>query len=233
MSKPVVIPNWKYQKPSKGGHRGLKKLLKYVSYRESPDHNPVDLDDRWTDCGLGDKWREVYDNCAALANQYVLAHHLVIAPDPALMALVPEDQKHELVRELTERVVDGWHAARGLPVAEYSYVLHDRDTSDYGLQNLHTHIFIAGTFENEAGERESRRVDRQQVCADRGGPEREDNLHHVARREFEVLLDRTLGPAWRIERERQLQLEAEQETAIEDDLEPTIRKTHDLEIDIS
>ena len=54
-----------------------------------------------------------------------------------------------------------------------------------------------------------------------------------ARREFEVLLDRTLGPAWRIERERQLQLEAEQETAIEDDLEPTIRKTHDLEIDIS
>ncbi|NLF75998.1 MAG: hypothetical protein GX573_09890 [Chloroflexi bacterium] len=232
MSKPVVIPNWKYQKPSKGGHRGLKKLLKYVSYRESPDHNPVEQDERWTDCGLGDSWRDVYQNCAALANQYVLAHHLVIAPDPALMALVPEGQKHELVRELTERVVDGWHAARGLPVAEYSYVLHDRDTSDYGLQNLHTHIFIAGTFENEAGERESRRVDRQQVCADRGGPEREDNLHHIARREFEQLLDRTLGPAWRIERERQLQLEAVQEATIEDDLEPTVRKTPDLELDL-
>lgn len=232
MSKPVVIPNWKYQKPSKGGHRGLKKLLKYVSYRECPDHNPVELDERWTDCGLGDKWRDVYQNCAALANQYVLAHHLVIAPDPALMALVPEDQRHELVRELTERIVDGWFEARGLPVAEYSYVLHDRDTSDYGLQNLHTHVFIAGTFENEAGERESRRVDRQQVCADRGGPEREDNLHHVARREFEQLLDRTLGPAWRIERERQLQLEAEQEAVIEDDLNLTVRKTRDWEIDL-
>ncbi len=28
MSKPSIIGNWKYQKPSKGGHRGLKKLLK-------------------------------------------------------------------------------------------------------------------------------------------------------------------------------------------------------------
>ncbi len=232
MSKPVVIPNWKYQKPSKGGYRGLKKLLKYVSYRECPDHRSLELDERWTNCGLGENWREVYDNCAVLANQYVLAHHLVIAPDPALMALVPEDQRHELVRELTERVVDGWHDGRGLPVAEYSYVLHDRDTTDYGLQNLHTHVFIAGTFENEAGERDSRRVLREQVCADRGGPEREDNLHHVARQKFELLLDRTLGPAWRIERERQLQLEAEQETTLDNDLEVSVRKTTDWEIDL-
>ena len=57
MSKPSIIPNWKYQKPSKGGYKGLKKLLKYVSYRESPDHRPVDLSDRWTDCGLGGGWR--------------------------------------------------------------------------------------------------------------------------------------------------------------------------------
>jgi hypothetical protein len=108
---------------------------------------------------------------------------------------------------------------------------HDRDTSDYGLQNLHTHVFIAGTFENEAGERESRRVDRQQVCADRGGPEREDNLHHVARQEFELLLDRTLGREWRIEREKQLQ--QEQELNLDQDSSPTVRKTPDLEIEIS
>ena len=154
MSKPVVIPNWKYQKPSKGGHRGLKKLLKYVSYRESPDHNPVDLDDRWTDCGLGDKWREVYDNCAALANQYVLAHHLVIAPDPALMALVPEGQKHELVRELTERVVDGWHAARACRWLSIPTSCTTEIPATTVSESAH-HIFIAGTFENEAGERES------------------------------------------------------------------------------
>ena len=47
MTKPTIIPNWKYQKPSKGGYRGLKKLLKYVSNRESPDHRPVEIDERW------------------------------------------------------------------------------------------------------------------------------------------------------------------------------------------
>jgi hypothetical protein len=38
MSKLGIILNWKYQKPSKGSYKGLKKLLKYGSYRESPDH---------------------------------------------------------------------------------------------------------------------------------------------------------------------------------------------------
>ena len=71
--------------------RGLKKLLKYVSHRESPDHRPVEIDERWTDCGLGKGWREVYENAGKLAGPYVLAHHLVIAPAPDLMALVPEE----------------------------------------------------------------------------------------------------------------------------------------------
>ena len=62
MSKPTIIPNWKYQKPTKGGYKGLKKLLKYVSHRESPDHRPLDADVRWTDCGLGDSWKAVYQN---------------------------------------------------------------------------------------------------------------------------------------------------------------------------
>ena len=57
MSKPTIIPNWHYQKTTKGGYRSLRKLLKYVSYRESPDHRPVDLSDRWTDCGLGQAGR--------------------------------------------------------------------------------------------------------------------------------------------------------------------------------
>lgn len=53
MSKPTIIPNWKYQKPTKGGYKGLKKLLKYVSHRESPDHRPLEPELRWVDCGLG------------------------------------------------------------------------------------------------------------------------------------------------------------------------------------
>jgi hypothetical protein len=122
MSKPSIIPNWKYQKPSKGGYKGLKKLLKYVSYRESPDHRPVDLSDRWTDCGLGSGWREVYENAGKLSGPYVLAHHLVIAPAPDLMALVPEELRQELVREVTERTIEGWFAARGLNIPEYSFV---------------------------------------------------------------------------------------------------------------
>lgn len=202
MSKPSIIPNWKYQKPSKGGHRGLKKLLKYVSYRESPDHRPVEPDIRWTDCGLGDSWQTVYANAGRFAGPYVLAHHMVISPAPDLMALVPEALRESITQEVTERTIEEWHIARGLNVPEYSYCLHDRDTDDeHGLQHLHTHVFIAGTIDNGVGERISHRVNREQVCTDRGGLDRPDNLHHIARREFEQVLDRTIGHEWRLLRE--------------------------------
>ena len=208
MTKPSIIPNWKYQKPTKSGYKGLKKLLKYVSFRENPDHHPIEMSERWTDCGFGSHWREVYENAGTLAGPYILAHHMVIAPAPDLMALVPEDLRQELVREVTERTIEEWFVARGLNIPEYSFVTHDRDTSDdYGLQNLHTHVFIAGTVENSVGERESHRVERQQVCTDRGGLNRDDNLHHIARLEFEQVLDRTIGPEWRLLRETELEQE--------------------------
>jgi hypothetical protein len=227
MSKPTIIPNWKYQKPSKGGYRGLKKLLKYVSHRESPDHRPVEIDGRWTDCGLGMGWRAVYENAGKLAGPYVLAHHLVIAPAPDLMELVPDEMKHDLVREVTERTIEAWHEARGLNTPEFSYVLHDRDTDDeYGMQMLHTHVFVAGTIENSLGERQSHRVDRQQVCTDRGGLNREDNLHHIARHEFETLLDRTIGREWRLLRDPELG----QEQNVSLDIENSSSRS--LEIDL-
>jgi hypothetical protein len=202
MSKPSIIPSWKYQKPSKAGYKGLKKLLKYVSHRESPDHRAVEINDRWTDCGLGKGWREVYESASRFAGVYVLAHHLVIAPAPDLMELVPEELRHQVVREVTERTIEEWHVQRGLNVPEFSYVLHDRDTEDEdSKQMLHTHVFVAGTIENNLGERHSHRVGRQQVCTDRGGLQREDNLHRIARHEFENLLDRTIGYEWRVLRE--------------------------------
>jgi hypothetical protein len=204
-TKPTIITNWKYQKPTKAGSRGLKKLLKYTSYRENPEHSALPLDERWTDCGLGGNWREVRQNCQQWAGPYVLAHHLVIAPAPDLIALVSEEMRYELVRETTERVIEQWHLERGLNVPEYSYCLHDRDTRDEGLQNLHTHIFVAGTIENDLGERESHRIKREQVVADARSLERTDNLHHIARQEFETLLDRTIGKAWRLEREQILE----------------------------
>jgi len=202
MSKPTIIPNWKYQKPTKGGYKGLKKLLKYVSHRESPDHRPLEPDVRWVDCGLGDSWKTVYLNAGQLAGPYVLAHHLVISPAPDLMQLVPEDIRQEVVREVTERTIETWHSERGLNVPEYSYCLHDRDTDDdYGLQQLHTHVFVAGTIDNGLGERLSHRVNREQVCTDRGGLDRADNLHRIARHEFEQILDRTIGQEWHLLRE--------------------------------
>jgi len=36
---------------------------------------------------------------------------------------------------------------------------------------------------------------------------REDNLHHIARQEFETLLDRTIGQEWRLLREAELEQE--------------------------
>jgi hypothetical protein len=226
MAKPSIIPNWHYQKPSKGGYKGLRKLLKYVSYRESPDHRPVDLSDRWTDCGLGKGWREVYENAGKFAGPYVLAHHLVIAPAPDLMMLVPDERKLAVLRETTEQVIETWYSERGLNPPEYSYVIHDRDTDDvHGLQNLHTHVFVAGTVENGIGERESHRIERQQVCTDRGGLKRKDNLHHIARQQFEMSLDRTIGREWRRLRELEpelvleaLNLDTEDERNLEMDL---------------
>ncbi len=125
------------------------------------------------------------------------------------MSLVPEELRCGLVRETTERVIEQWHIERGLNVPEYSYCLHDRDTHDERLQNLHTHVFIAGTIENDLGERKSHRVKREQVVADARSLERADNLHHIARQEFEMLLDRTIGKEWRLEREQTLEREQE------------------------
>src|SRR5688572_7233423 len=128
--KPSIIPNWGYTKPSTGGHRGLKKLLKYTAYRETPDHQPLDPHDRWTDCGLGNTWKKVYQKLAELKGPYILAHHLVISPAPDLMEMVPEELRHEFVREVTERTIEQWHVERGLNVPEYSHCLHSRDTND-------------------------------------------------------------------------------------------------------
>jgi hypothetical protein len=197
MTKPTIIPKWGYFKSSKAAHRGLKRMLKYVSYRENPEHFVLESHERWTDCGLGDTWKTVFENLAALKGPYVLAHNMLISPAPDLMALVPDDLKYEVVREVTERTIETWHTERGLPTPEWSYVLHDRDTSEYGLQQLHAHIFIAGTVENSLGERESHRVGKSQVVASPYALERQDNLHRIAREQMEQMLDRTIGIEWR------------------------------------
>lgn len=198
MPKPLAIPKWGYFKPSKAAHRGLKRYLKYVAYRENPEHFKLEEGQKWTDAGLGSNWRAVYAKLTELKGPYVLAHNMLISPAPDLMELVPEDLKHEVVREVTERTIETWHAERGLSTPEWSYVLHDRDTSDeYGLQQLHCHIFIAGTIENSLGERISHRVNKEQVIAGERPMQRHDNLHRIAHEQMEQVLDQTIGLEWR------------------------------------
>ena len=75
---------------------------------------------------------------------------------------------------------------------------HDRDTSDeYGLTQIHAHIFVAGTIENSLGERVSHRVSEGQVVANPWAVKREDNLHRIAAEQMEQVLDRTIGLEWR------------------------------------
>jgi hypothetical protein len=194
MPKPLVIPKWGYFNPSKNAHRGLKRYLKYVAFRENPEHFELEEHEKWTDAGLGSNWREVNAKLTELEGPYVLAHNMLNTPAPDHMELVPDDLKDEV----TERSIETWHIERGLDVPEYAYCLHDRDTSDeYGLQQLHAHIFIAGTIENSLGERESHRVNREQVVAGERPMSRNDNLHRIAHEQMEHMLDRTIGLEWR------------------------------------
>ena len=67
------------------------------------------------------------------------------------------------------------------------------------------------------------------MVADPKSLARADNLHHIAREEFELLLDRTLDLDWRAERELQLARDevrqgVEQELDFEDDFVP--KKPH-------
>lgn len=108
---------------------------------------------------------------------------------------------------------------------------HDRDTSDYGLSQLHTHIFIAGTIENSLGERESHRVGKAQVVASPYALEREDNLHRIARDQMEQILDRTIGLEWRDLRPPDQELAPEGHQSIWDELMASVTTdTPQLEI---
>src|SRR5271166_5064782 len=178
MTKPLCMATWRYKRPDKTGHRGLKATLKYVTFREDAHHViPENGRERWIDGGLGSSWCEVYETSQKLAGPYVLAHHFVISPDPDLMALVPEKERRHLLEELTINTLVDWHQARGLAVPEMSFVIHDRETTDKdapGRQMLHSHVFCAGTIPTLEG-RQSVIVKERDVVRNKGGLERPTN----------------------------------------------------------
>jgi hypothetical protein len=75
----------------------------------------------------------------------------VLSPDPDLLKHIPEHQRLDIVRRLTERTIETWYADNGWG-PEYSYVIHERRTNVDQKQQIHSHIITPGTIPlDEAG----------------------------------------------------------------------------------
>jgi hypothetical protein len=207
--KAIIVTDFAYKGPKRKGrgtgHQGLRATLKYLQYRDNRDLHVQQGEnvERWVDHGLGQHYRAIFENCDKLHSKHVLAWTWVISPAPDLMALVPVEQRRDLVLDLTERIVEDYYTSRGFDVPEYSYVLHNRLTeSEDGsepMQHLHTHVVLPGTAPL-AG------TDRQAVYNNK--EKGHDALFRdIASRHFGEALDRLVGPEWRKLREEEPELE--------------------------
>ena len=203
MSKAIIVVDFAYKGTQRKGHgtgrKGLSSTLKYLQYRDKVQNQLAANRDyeRWVNHGLGDHYRAIFENCDKLQSKHVLAWTWVISPAPDLMTLVPEDERRDLVLDLTERIVEEYYTSRGFDVPEYSYLLHDRltdpDDGEEALQQLHTHVVLPGTAPLPG-------TDRQAVYnnKERG----HDKLfREIAGRHFSAALDEIVGVEWRRLRE--------------------------------
>jgi len=172
------------------GSKELKRLLKYFQHRNDRNgHIPQEAGkERWTDCGMGSNYRSILHSCEQLGSTRLLAWTWVISPAPDLMALVLDDQKESLVRDLTEAVVEQYYTARDSDVPEFSYVLHDRAAAD-GQQQLHTHIVLPATVPELTGGRAAfdNRANKGHLAL----------LQDLADHHLSLSLDSAIGPDWR------------------------------------
>ena len=201
--KAIIVTDFAYKGPKRRGrgtgHQGLRATLKYLQYRDNRDRHVEQEDEteRWVDHGLGNHYRAIFERCDDLQSKHVLAWMWVISPAPDLMALIPDDQRRDLVCDLTERIVEDYYTSRGFDVSEYSYVLHDRltdpDDGEEPLQHLHTHVVLPGTAPLPG-------VDRQAVYnnKERG---HDALFREIASRHFSAALDEIVGSEWRQLRE--------------------------------
>src|SRR5690606_20831603 len=164
------------------------------------DHLPQMQDnERWRDMGMGQHYREIFENCDHLQSKYVLAWTWVVSPAPDLMALVPEEKRPQLLCDLTERIVEDYYTERGFELPEYSYVLHDRltDTKEEGeepMQHLHTHVVLPGTVSSIA----------ERLPVYNNKERGHDSLfRQVASRHFADMLEEAVGVEWRLQREEE------------------------------
>ncbi|GEM_PF-526898 len=215
--KAIVVSDWKYVR-SRDTKR-LANALKYYQYRDDRnwDKSSQFRDmrrDRWIDRGLGTNYGDIQQSCGALRGKHVEAWTWVINPDPVLMNLIPEKLQRDVLVELTDAAIEAYYEARGVPVPEYSFVIHDRLTKSgdeqQGLPDLHTHVVLPGTVLDP--DNLHRRINFYNNV-DRG--------HDVILREsttqaFEEILDRTIGLECGTPRIEQPEIEPAPEESIPD-----------------
>jgi len=200
VSKAIVVVDFAYKGPQRKGYgtgrTGLSSTLKYLQYRDKVQNRLAQNRDyeRWQDHGMGQHWREILHNSATYQSKHVLAWTWVVSPAPDLMALIPEAQRRDVVCDLTERIVEDYYMERGFTIPEYSYILHDRQTDDEGMQQLHTHVVLPGTTPSIA----------ERLPVYNNKSQGHDKLfREIATQHFSDILDELVGPDWQKERERQ------------------------------
>jgi hypothetical protein len=187
----TIWSNMRWIHPQRTGYgtgvKSLKEKLQYFTYRDDRDSKAPSGGRRWEDQGLGSTHGEILESCQKLTSDDRLAWTIMLSPKPRLMKLIEDEaDRREFLENLTEDVVEQWFETRGFVDARYSYVLHDRSTSEEGLQQLHTHLILPGTVETVAGRE---RFD--------NNPSDLREFNTLVEDLFELHMDRQLGVSWR------------------------------------
>lgn len=187
----TIWSNLRWVHPERSGYgtgeQALKEKLRYFTYRDDRDVKAPSGGRRWVDQGLGETHRDILESCKTLTSDDRLAWTMMLSPKPRLLALIQDEaDRRAFVEELTEDVIEQWFEARGFVEQKFSYVVHDRSTSEEGLQQLHSHVILPGTVETVAGRE---RFD--------NNPTDLREFNTLVEDLFEIHMDRQLGIGWR------------------------------------
>jgi|GEM_PF-310421 len=192
-----VITKLQYKKAGPASVKQLKGLLGYLQHRR----DAADGDDlprsgrRWTNMGLGSSTKEIQANCEQQQSPHVLAFTWVVAPNADCMALIDPVDHKRFVSELTERSVEGLFEARDMPVPDYSYVYHVRETEDQHAPhrlNPHAHIILAGTYDDPLEGPQPYYMNKSR----KRGEDHPDLFWKVAESAMDQLMERYVGLDW-------------------------------------
>jgi hypothetical protein len=222
-----IITNAKFTYSSKA--KNFKGGLKYLQYRDQankhlpqidPDGNKIQ---RWVDLGLGSDHSEILDKLDKLqttdaldSRKNLLARTIVLSPAVSFMQAIPDEQKIEIMEELTEATMSKWFDKMDMPRPEYSYVTHIAETADKrpdGIEKdaegnqpfLHSHVVLAPTVLGETDGRASYWVYDKDL----------NKLHEAGREAVEQIWTRELGP----EKVEELNRELEEMTRLHQQLD--------------